>query len=582
AAAAGIGVGMAARRAAPAPAEAVRRMSIDLPANAPLALAGPSVTDGWPTAVALSPAGDRIAYIAPQGTGTALAVRAIDGDSVTIVPGTEGAYFPFYSPDGKWIGFFAGDLLRKVPASGGPPVTLAEVNRITGAAWEDDDRIYVFERAGFELHRIAASGSREDSAIRLDTQFGTPDLLPGGEWAVGQLSSGQLALLQLATGREMAVTRRGVLPFDSVQPPDLLFATSPHWMPSGWLVYAAGDGVLTALPFDARARKVLGQSVPLFTGVRMEAGFGYADFDIAGDGTLVFVPGRNQLYSIFAFVREGGRLDTLPFPRGQYVQPRISPDGTQLAAQLRDPAGRWDVLLMNLATGVRHSIPVEGNYRGFPASWLPSGKEIMIGLWDPVQFLNYGARIQSLETGKWWDLDLRNASYMTVAPNGKEFVFSDWKNNDLFLRALSNRDTVRTRIAAKGFAASFSPDGRWVAWGGVGGEVAVSPDPPTGAIYPVAERGVQPLWTPKGDAIIYRDGTKYWRVPVSTRGGFHAGKATLVANGPFLSAFAWNHAMMPDGRLLVLLGDPQTDAGSLGVVTGFPALVARAAKAGAR
>jgi Tol biopolymer transport system component len=234
------------------------------------------------------------------------------------------------------------------------------------------------------------------------------------------------------------------------------------------------------------------------------------------------------------------------------------------------------VLLIDLTTGVRQPIEVEGNYRAFPASWLPSGRELLIGTWDPVQFLNYGARIQSLETGRYTQLPLTGASYMTISPDGSQFVYSDWRTGDLYLRRLTG-DTTSTRIPARGFAASFSPDGKWAAWGGVTGEVAVSPVPPTGAIHVVAERGQMPLWSPRGDALVYRAGSRYYRVPISTANGFRAGRAELLVDGAFLSTFAWNHAMSPDGRLLVLINSPERSAGSLRVITGFPELARRRA-----
>ena len=582
AAAAGVAIGaLAMRTMAPAVHSQVRRWSIVLPDSAPAALTGPGSVSGRETSIALSPTGDRLAYVALRGNTTVLAIRPLDSDSVVALPGTEGAYHPFFSPDGAWIGFFSGNLLRKISAAGGNPVTLVEVDRITGATWATADRILVLENEGFDLHWISASGARGDSTVHLTTQFGTPDVLPDGTWAVGQLSSGQLALLSMTTGTELAITRRGVLPLDSVRQADLLFGTSPRWLDSGYLVYAAADGVLMAMPFDANSREVRGEPVAVIGGVRMEAGFGYAEFAISRDGTLVYLPGRNQLYVNIAFASPNGKIDTLPFPRGPYTQPRLSPDGTQLAVQARNPVGGWEVLLMNLVTGVRQRVKVEGNYRAFPASWLPSGRELMIGLWDPVQFLNYGARIQSLETGKWTDIHLEGASYMTVAPDGRSFVFSDWRTGDLYLRSLEN-DTTRIRIPARGFAASFSPNGRWVAFGGVDGTVMVSPVPPTGAIYPVAERGQMPLWTPNGDGVIFRDGSRYYEAPVSIAGGFHAGRAQLLVEGPFLSTFAWNHDIARDGRLLVLLNSPEQQARSVGVITGFPSVVERLALAGSR
>ncbi len=238
----------------------------------------------------------------------------------------------------------------------------------------------------------------------------------------------------------------------------------------------------------------------------------------------------------------------------------------------------WELLLINLATGLRRQVVVEGNYRAFPASWLPSGHELLVGLWNPVQFLNYGARIQSLDDGSWRDIHLAGASYMTVSPDGRSFVFSDWRTGELFIRSLS-ADTARTRIPARGFAASFSPDGRWLAWGGVDGTVSVSPVPPTGAIYPVAERGGMPLWTPKGDGLIYRDRSRYFVVPIATAGGFRAGRPRLLVEGPFISTFAWNHDIARDGRLLVLLNSPEKTARKLGVIAAFSSAVARVAPA---
>jgi eukaryotic-like serine/threonine-protein kinase len=579
AAGAGLVVGaLAARLIAPANHPDTRRWNLVLPENAPVALAGSGSPSVPQTAIALSPAGDRLAYVAPRGSTTILAVRSLDSDSAAALPGTEGAYHPFFSPDGAWIGFFSGNLLRKVSATGGSPVTLVGVDRITGAKWATADRLLVLENEGFDLHWVSASGVRADSTVHLATQFGTPDVLPGGEWAVGQLGSGQLALLSLTNGTELAITRRGVIPVDSVQQADLLFGTSPRWLAPGYLVYGAGDGVLMAMPFDGPNRKVLGEPTPLIAGVRMEAGFGYAEFAVSQDGTLVYLPGRNQLYVNIAFVSPNGAIDTLPFPRGPYTQPRLSPDGTQLAAQVRNPVGGWEVLVMNLVTDGRQKVEVQGNYRAYPASWLPSGRELLIGLWDPVQFLNYGARIQSLETGKWTDIHLAGASYMTVSPDGRSFVFSDWRTGDLYLRSMGT-DTTRVPIPARGFAASFSPNGRWVTWGGVNGAVAASPVPPTGAVYQVAERGQTPLWTPKGDGVIFRDGSRYFGAPISLVGGFHAGRPRLLAEGPFLSTFAWNYDVAPDGRLLVLLSSPEHDARNLGVITGLPGVVARIAEA---
>jgi serine/threonine-protein kinase len=545
---------------------AIRRWNIVLPDSLPITLPGGTSTAGPHSTIALSPAGDRLAYITSQGGATVLALRDMAQGTSAVLAGTEGAYNPFFSPDGQWIGFFAGEVLRKVAVSGGAPVTLAPVNRVSGALWATPDRIMVLQNEGFDLHWISAAGTGADSVVRLGVQFGTPALLPGDDWIVGQFGSSQLALLSLKTGEQLAITRRGVLPLDSVRKEDLLFGSSPQWLPSGYLLYGAGDGYLMAMPFDAARRQMTGEPFSVLSGMRIEAGFGYAEFAVGTDGTLVYVPGSNQLYVNIAFVGADGRMDTLPFPRAAYTQPRLSPDGTTLAVQARSDFGGWEVLLMNLATGVRRKVDVPGNYRTYPASWRPNGRELMIGLWDPVRFINHGVRIQSLETGQYRDIQLPGASYLSVSPDGSGLVYNDWISGEIFLRSLGP-DTTSTPVRARGYSSSFSRDGHWIAWSGVDGSVGVSSVPPTGAIYTVTDQGNMPVWTPDGTGLIFRNAGRYYRVPISTTNGFHAGRATLFAEGPFLSTFAWNHDIAEDGRLLVLLNSPEQTAASLGVIT---------------
>ncbi len=544
-----------------------RSWNLLLPAEAPLALTGPGPLGMWQLAVTLAPQGDRLAYTAARGGTTVLAVRPLDRDSAVVLPGTEGAYYPFFSPDGQWIAYFAGSELRKVLATGGSPVTITTVERPSGAVWPRADEILVFQQDGFQMRWVSASGGL-DSTILFHSQFGAPEMLPGGDWAVGHLASGQLALLSLVDTTLLAITRRGVVPLDSVQLADLLMGASPKYVASGHLVYATGDGVLMALPFDAATRQVRGEPVPVVGGVRIEEGFGFAQSAIGPDGSLVYVPGRSQLHGRIASIRPGGGFDTLPLPRGQYTQPRMSPDGTRLAVQVRKATGGWEVLIVNLETGVPQRVEVEGNFRAYPAAWTPDGLSLLVGRFHPVRNVFLSARLYTFAQRSWEDLPPPVGSYMSIAPNGREFVYSDLRTGDLYVRSLRG-DPTSTRIPARGWAASFSPDGRWLAWGGADGGVAVSPVPPTGAIHNVAEGGQQPVWSPNGKRLIYRDGRRFFEVAVETTGGFRSSRPTFLAEGPFIRTFAWNHTLASDGRLIVLLSTPGEHTRELGVITGF-------------
>jgi serine/threonine-protein kinase len=576
----GIGLGRSCR-AGDTTAAPIRRWNLVLPERAPIALTGPGPLGAWQSALALSPDGELLAYVAPEETTTRLYLRRLDQDSSLAVPGTEGAYHPFFSTDGRWIGFFSGTELKKVQVGGVSPILLTQVNRPVGAVWSSQDRILLLENDGFGMRWVPGAGGASDSTIVLGTQFGTPDLLPGERWAVGQLSSGQLALLSTESAIQLVVTRRGVVPFDAVGPGDLLIGTSPRYVrETKHLVFAAGDGVLMALPFDGDDRRVLGEPVPVVSQVRIEEGFSYAEFAISVGGTLAYVPGGHQNFGRLALVNRDGTIDTLPFPRGRYTQLRLSPDGTKLAVQDRpDEVGGWNVSILDLVTGQRRRMEVEGNYRSFPASWSPDGATLMVGIWDPVQFLQYGARMYPIDGGPYRTIEMRGgASYLTIAPNGKDFVYSDWRTGALFVRPLW--DTVVTPIPGRGFAASFSPDGKWLAWGDVNGSVAVSPLPPTGSVFIAAERGQQPLWSPRGDRLIFRDGRRFYQVTVATgSGGLQTGRPEMLAEGPFVRTFAWNHSIGPDGRIAVLLAHPERSRRDLGFITGFHRVLATAAPA---
>jgi len=573
---AGWGIGRSMGGAPGLPPPGVRHLNLVLPADAPLALTGPGPHGIWQLAVAISPAGDQLAYVSPRRGTTMLALRPLDRDSAVILPGTEGAYHPFFSPDGRWIAYFAGAELRKVQVSGGSPITLTTIDRPTGAVWHLPDEILLFQQDGFQMRRLSASGGR-DSTVVMAAQFGGPAILPGGAWAVGQLGSGQLAILSLADATIMAITGRGVIPVDSVRMADLLFGASPKYVSSGHLLFGAGDGVLMAMPFDPATRQVRGGPVPVVDGVRIEEGFGFAQYDVAPDGTLLYVPGRNQLFGHLVSIRPDG-FDTLPLPRGRYTQPRMSPDGTRLAIQVRKAVGGWEIQVWDLETGIPQRIEVAGDYRAYPASWTPDGKEMMVGLFHPVGNGFLGARMYTFAQRAWEDLPPFDGSYMSIAPNGREYVYMNWRTADLFLRPLRG-DTTSTPIPARGSAASFSPDGRWLAWGGADGGVAVSPLPPTGAIYQVAERGQQPLWSPTGERLMYRDGRRFLEVTVDARAGFRTGRPRLVAEGPFIRTFGWNHTLTPTGNLIAMVTTPGDDTRELRVITGLAADLARRASA---
>ena len=234
---------------------------ITLPASAPLA-SRRSVD------VVISRDGKRVVYVS-QGEGTRqLYVRPLDEFEARPIPGTEGAEsFPFFSPDGEWLGFFAGGKLKKVSLRGGSPLTLCEVgSEWYGGAWNSQDTI-VFtaseKSAPLGLYRVAAAGGAPKSLATPDPEKGEwryscPKFLPGGKalfFDAWQTDGGphQIRALSLETGEQKIVVEEGV---------------NPYYAPTGHLVYQAWDRSLMAAPFDLATLAVTGDSVLMLEGIR--------------------------------------------------------------------------------------------------------------------------------------------------------------------------------------------------------------------------------------------------------------------------------------------------------------------------
>ena len=237
----------------------VMRFAIAPPATAPLHLPGNG------RELAISHDGTQIVYQGGSPGGVLqLNLRTIDQLDGAPIRGTDGGALPFVSPDGEWIGFTStnGRTLFKVSIFGGPPVTVTEFsNRILGASWGADDRIIFGTRGG--LFRVSGGGGEPEVLTTLDAERGEtghlwPFVIPGREAVVFVIASGQpsqtgeLAVLDLDTAEIKSLGLAGV---------------SPHYVSTGHLVYAAEDGSVRALPFDAATLEVTGNPVPLVENV---------------------------------------------------------------------------------------------------------------------------------------------------------------------------------------------------------------------------------------------------------------------------------------------------------------------------
>src|SRR5581483_10783189 len=205
---------------------------------------------------AISPDGSRLAFAVESRPTPTLRLRALDTSESTAIPGTEGATNPFFSPDGKWIGFAAGGKLKKVAVAGGTPVSLADAPVFRGAVWGDDGSIYYVGDLYVPISRISAGGGSPQPVTKIlaangELQHRWPEVIPGSKvllYAVGRGTDWDDATIvaqRLDTGERKTLVNGG---------------SSPRYLPGGQLVYARGNS-LYAIPFNAKTLEAGGPPV---------------------------------------------------------------------------------------------------------------------------------------------------------------------------------------------------------------------------------------------------------------------------------------------------------------------------------
>jgi serine/threonine-protein kinase len=304
--------GLAAWSLVPAPVDRPSsRFAIQVPASAPLVAGRFGGVGGG---LALSPDGRAIVY----STGSGLVSRQLDSMTVEPVRGTEGGAWPFFSPDGAWIGFFADGKIKKVPASGGLAVTICDAPANARAVWGDDNTIFV---ARTHLYRVAASGGALEKIVDAGgEQFSEPEFLPGSNAVLVR------ARMPPAQGRIEAID----LQTQTRHP--LLDGTTPRLAAGGELVFGR-DQRIWATRFDAKRLAVNGAPVPIIESV------GVVDtealFATSRDGTLIYLASGGEDSGSIVWLDRTGKTSAALDDQRNFRFPRLSPDGKQVAVRQR-------------------------------------------------------------------------------------------------------------------------------------------------------------------------------------------------------------------------------------------------------
>lgn len=314
------------------------------------------------TAIAVSPNGSRVAYVADLEGTSQVMVRGLADANASPLAGTGGADSVFSSPDGQWVGFTSGGKLKKVALGGGAPTVLADAQNLRGASWADDDTIVFSPGAYAGLWRVPASGGSAQALTEVDGARGErnhrwPDVLPGSRavlFAVGTggtTNDARIVVQALASGERTTIVEGG---------------TSPRYIPTGHIVYSR-DAALTAIPFDVDRFRATGPPVKVLDDVLTESS-GAAQFSFSRLGTLVAVPGRGHVESegTPVWVDRQGRVTPTVLKLAQYPDLRLS-----TRSGFAD-AGTW-VHDLGRGTGFRLATPS----RSLSASWFGGNDRVI-------------------------------------------------------------------------------------------------------------------------------------------------------------------------------------------------------------
>jgi eukaryotic-like serine/threonine-protein kinase len=532
----------------------------------------------------LSPDGTRIVIAARDSSGKSqLFVRTLASSSIQALPGTDGPTFPFWSPDGRFIGFFADGKLKKIDASGGPPQTLCDAPVSRGGTWNADGTILFSPVPDGAIHRVSAAGGQSTAVTRRDPARGEtthrwPFFLPDGRHFLYLVATFASNAEQERMGIYVGSLEKGEEKF--------LFRanSSVAYAPPGYLLFYR-EGTVLAQRFDVKSLQLSGDPFPVAEDVHFFPQTFFAPFSVSQNQVLVYQTraAAGGLSQLVWFDRSGKPLGTLGSSAFQ-ANPRISPDGKRVALDVTDPrTGNIDVWIYEtigtIATRFTSHIAIDA----CPV-WSPNGDRIAFmsfrGGHADVYVKSAGGErneepvflSQSAKYPTDWSRDGKYVLYRALDPKS---------NTELWIVPIGSGEKPKPflRAAFDVTDGQFSPDGRWVAYdsnesGRV--EIHVAPFPGPGGSWRISTTGgSQPRWRADGRELFYiaPDG-KLMTVAVKSGPTFEAEPPKpLFSTRPREPAYAgdlFNYDVSADGqRFLVNNEIGQTAAPALDAVVNW-------------
>ncbi|MFT5233916.1 MAG: serine/threonine protein kinase [Candidatus Krumholzibacteriia bacterium] len=481
------------------PETQVLRASIALPEGAVLRTLG---TSGG--SMRFSPDGQSIAFVAQFGGVQQIWVRKLSEHQGHPVQGTEYGHRPFWSPDGKSLGFFTPGSMRRVAASGGAPLTIAAASDGRGACWLEDGTIIFAPNPGAILLRVDGGGGEATPIVN----GGEP-----GQREPRSIGDGEHFLFQETRGGLGWMVCLGNI--DGSDRRELVMTTAGADYTKGQLLYLKGKTLVTQ-SLDINSGQVTGDPVPIAEGIVRDRDYGMGAFTVSPQSALAYQADERTGSELVLFDREGNKLRSVGEP-GVFSQVAWSPDNTRIALLIDEGSQVSDFWMINVSNGSRQRFtftPTDESSGPTQPLWSPDGERLFFNVEEVSESSVYAKQtdgggnedlILNIPGAKIWPYD--------ISDDGQWLLFGlerEDSNEDLWVFPLNGGGEARPVFETPfdEWPGNFSPDGRWLAFDSDESgrrEIYVIPFPEGGGKWQVSRAGGRyPQWNDDGTELFFQ------------------------------------------------------------------------------
>jgi eukaryotic-like serine/threonine-protein kinase len=506
--------------------------------------------------VVVSPDGRRLAFVAVDANGKQqLWVRPLDDLKFEPLLGTEGASYPFWSPDGRSLGFFSNGQLKRVGAEGGRVVPLCSVAIGRGGTWSKQGIILFAPNVDGGLYQVPAAGGNPTPVTHVDfSQHDShrwPYFLPDGEHFL-YFAGGHDDLSRAHDGVYVAS-------LDGKESKLLVRTHANAAYGVGHLLYTNAS-TLMAQAFDLRRLELTGEAVVVEEGVEVDPQYWLGVFSVSQNGVLAFAPVNPNSGNQLAWFNISGKQLAAVGEMGNYQTLRLSPDGQQLAVEHEEPTHRlW---IYDLKRNSKSQFTFGASANAVPV-WSPDGKEIVFASDRSGHVDLYRKSTAGFEAEKVLLESPKSKYPLDWSPDGNFLLYAESQQDKLRLWVLAMHGQEAPRLlledpyySGDGF---FSPDGRWIAYSSQeqgSSQVFVIPFPGPGAKRQISSaEGSSPVWRKDGRAVIYLDDSSNL---IETEVSVRNSELSLGSTRLLFSGNSWSPGnqgrtfdIAPDGRLII-------------------------------